>query len=205
MAPPTRPLPSRSTSADSNHVHQYVTVTSSTRSEIGIDEPSNFEFVSVETSGLNRSNTHKSNGASHPKLFSRWSTSRRGSMSVAHSMHNEDCPNQTSRDLQAIKDQRDGLKALADFLIEVPPPPTNHMADVMDDEIKKPRSFKSSLFGIFGRKKRKKGGLIRLPDTAVAVRIHILQLSYQFRCTCRFILLSMTSFIHDCRRVSIRY
>lgn len=90
-------------------------------------------------------------------------------------MHNEDCPKQSMRDIQAIRDQRDGLKALADFLMEVPPPPTNHMAQDMEGKVKK-RSFKLSLSGIFGRKKKNKGGktgLLQLPETAVAVRIHL--------------------------------
>lgn len=65
--------------------------------------------------------------------------------------------------------------------MEVPPPPTNHMAQNMENKSKRRKSFKSSLSGVFGRKKKKnmkdgEAGLIQLPDTAVAVRMPLLQL-----------------------------
>ncbi|CAG8951350.1 hypothetical protein HYFRA_00008100, partial [Hymenoscyphus fraxineus] len=94
-----------------------------------------------------------------------------GSMSRAPSPHLEAPSEQTFKDFKAVNDQRDGMRALADFLKDVPPPSTNNMLEDLDEEPKKSRSVKSALLSIFGRKKKKKKKqerLIMLPDSAIA-------------------------------------
>ena len=80
---------------------------------------------------------------------------------------------QTSEDIAMIDTDREGMRALSEFLIKIPPPSSNLMAKDRDGGGKSIKSMKSSAFKMFsklrGKKEKFAPKLLHLPDSAVSV------------------------------------
>jgi hypothetical protein len=125
------------------------------------------------THGHTRANPSAGSTATEPQL-NRWnSASRMSNRSLRHqarpSLHQRHSSNETA----LLDENRDSMKALADFLMKSEPPPNNWISNQSDDD-KSLSNIKRSAFKLFGKKKNKKTPkppkLLQLPDSAVAAK-----------------------------------
>lgn len=125
------------------------------------------------THGHTRANPSAGSTATEPQL-NRWnSVSRMSNRSLRHqaqpSLHQRHSSNETA----LLDENRDSMKALADFLMKSEPPLNNWIPNQSDDD-KSLSHIKRPAFKLFRKKKNKNTPkppkLLQLPDSAVAAK-----------------------------------
>jgi hypothetical protein len=125
------------------------------------------------THGHTRANPSAGSTATEPQLNLWNSASRMSNRSLRHQARPSFHQRHSSNETALLDENRDSMKALADFLMKSEPPPNNWISNQSDDD-KSLSHIKRSAFKLFGKKKNKKRPkpprLLQLPDSAVAAK-----------------------------------